>query len=135
MFGSLENKFVISFRTEMDGTILYSGHNSYRDFFKLEVLGGKLRFSVDAGEEVISVISSDIVTDGNTTSAIAVYVYKVVCVGYFLAPPVCLTMCMSLSVSVIVCVSVSFSLSVCYFVFVYFLQIMEKFFQGLLAMG
>ena len=63
------NKFVISFRTHADGTILFSGHTTYRDYIKLEVVGGLLRFSVDAGDKVVSVTSQENVANGNTTSA------------------------------------------------------------------
>lgn len=75
-FGSSLNEFVISFRTEIDGTILYSGHTSFQDFIKLEVLGGKLRFSVNTGKRVTAVTSSDTVTHGNTTAANFAYVGK-----------------------------------------------------------
>ena len=63
------NKFVISFRTHVDGTILFAGHTTYRDFLKLEVIRGLLRFSVDAGDKVVSVTSRENVATGNTTSA------------------------------------------------------------------
>ena len=49
--------------------ILFSAHRTYQDFIKLEVIGGHLRFSVDAGDKVVSVTSRENVTDGNTTAA------------------------------------------------------------------
>jgi hypothetical protein len=36
---------------------------------KLEVIGGLLRFSVDAGDKVVSVTSRENVASGNVTSA------------------------------------------------------------------
>ena len=68
-FGSTVNEFVISFRTLVDGTIMFAGHTTYRDFLKLEVVRGLLRFSVDAGDNVVSVTSQENVATGNTTSA------------------------------------------------------------------
>lgn len=68
-FGSSVNEFIIAFRTQVDGTILFSGHRTYRDFIKLEVTGGLLRFSVDAGDKVVSVTSQENVANGNTTAA------------------------------------------------------------------
>lgn len=67
-FGSNSNEFVISFRTYTDGTLLYSGHKKYRDFVKLEVIGGLLRFSVNPGDRAVAVTSQEIVANGNTIS-------------------------------------------------------------------
>ncbi|XP_048590163.1 protein eyes shut homolog [Nematostella vectensis] len=68
------NKIVIAFKTNAtDGLLFFSKHASYRDFFQLHIVGGKLEFRFDPGDRLAAIKSDADVSIGRKITAVITY--------------------------------------------------------------